>query len=102
VTFRLFGSIPYSELKKIKEKYNVKTAAAKRIESMYERNLAIFNLRKQYLVEYERLLDNIKSGPMYLANSHVLDIIKTQIHRYDNNLYELIAYCIMGLITSIY
>jgi putative transposase len=96
VTFRLFGSIPYSDLKKIKEKYYVKIAVAKRNESKYERNLAIFNLRKQYLIEYDKLLDNIKSGPMFLANSQVLDIIKTQIHRFDNDLYELIAYCVMS------
>ncbi len=96
VTFRLFGSIPYSELKKIKEKYYVKIAVAKKIESSYERNLAIFNLRKQYLVEYDRLLDHIKSGPMYLANSQVLEIIKTEIHRFDNDLYELITYCVMS------
>lgn len=97
VTFRLYGSLPKRDLHVLKDKYEQKIYQLKQQKiNTHQKNLQIFTLRKQYLVEYDSLLDGIKSGPMYLEEDHVKDILKQQLHRFDNELYTLICYCIMS------
>jgi len=97
VTFRLFGSLPKRDILNLKEKYENKINKIK-IQKFdtHQKNLKIFTLRKQYLVEYDKLLDNIKSGPMHLVDSNIKEILQQQLHRFDNELYTLICYCIMS------
>ncbi len=104
VTFRLYGSVPKSDLDRLKVKYEGLLIDAKNIEDDHKRNLYSFNIRKKYLVEYDTLLDKINSGPMYLRQPEVMNIIKHELHRYDGEstsadspcLYELVAYSIMA------
>jgi putative transposase len=97
VTFRLFGSVPKSDILTLKEKYEKKINEIK-IQKFdaHQQNLKIFNLRKQYLVEYDALLHKINSGPMHLSDSNLREILQQQLHRFDNELYSLICYCIMS------
>ncbi len=97
VTFRLFGSLPKRDILTLKEKYENKINEIK-IQKFdtHQQNLKIFTLRKQYLVEYDMLLDDIKSGPMHLANGNIREILQQQLHRFDNELYTLICFCIMS------
>jgi len=97
ITFRLYGSLPKRDILAIKDKYEQKIYQLKQQKiNTYQKNLQIFTLRKQYLVEYDSLLDGIKSGPKYLEEEKVKDILKQQLHRFDNELYTLICYCIMS------
>lgn len=96
VTFRLFGSIPKCKISELKEKYTIKISVAKAIKDIHQRNLEIFNLRKQYLVEYDQLLHKINDSPLYLKDAVIKDILKDQLHRFDNDLYRLICYSIMS------
>jgi REP element-mobilizing transposase RayT len=96
VTFRLYESVPKSKITELKDKYEIEINIAKTIKDLHQSNFEIFNLRKQYLVEYDQLLDKIKGGPMYLADQSIKDILKVQLHRFDNDLYQLLCYCIMS------
>lgn len=96
VTFRLYESIPYSMLANLKAKYTQLIENAKKITSTHSRNYEIFVLRKKYLVEYDHLLHEIKSGPMYMDNLEIMKIVKTEIERFDNDLYQLLAYSVMS------
>jgi putative transposase len=96
VTFRLADSTPYAAIKMLKESYTKKIEDAKKIQSPHARNYAIFNLRKQYLVDYDALLHQIKTGPMHMKDPEILEIVKTQLQRFDGELYKLIAYCVMS------
>lgn len=60
------------------------------------RNLAIFDHRKRSLVEYDDLMTDIKSGPYHMQDDMVMQIVKDQLHRFDGELYDLIAYSIMS------
>ncbi len=96
VTFRLYESIPYSMIVNLKTKYTQLIENAKKITSPHSRNYEIFILRKKYLVEYENLLHDIKSGPMYMGDPEIMKIVKTEIERFDNDLYRMLAYSIMA------
>ena len=96
VTFRLFGSIPNNRLFEIRGKYEKKIALAKLISDSYQRNLEIFNLRKKFLIEYDAVLDTINSGPFYFKDKSIMDIVKNELHRFDPEFYDLIAYSVMS------
>ena len=96
VTFRLFGSIPKNRLFELQAKYEKKIALAKLISDPYQRNLEIFNLRKKFLIEYDAVLDTIKSGPFYFKDKSIMDLVKNELHRFDPEFYDLIAYSIMS------
>ena len=47
-------------------------------------------------MEYDHLLHEIKSGPMYMDDPQIMKIVKTEIERFDNDLYQLLAYSVMA------
>jgi len=96
VTFSLFGCIPKRILQELKEKYKNEIAKANLVIDRHNRNLEIFNIRKQYLFEYDQVLHSIVNGPDFLKNDHLKDIIKDELFRYDGHLYDLICFCIMS------
>ncbi|MEZ4909303.1 MAG: transposase [Saprospiraceae bacterium] len=96
VTYRLYGSVPKSKISELKEKYDIKINFAKTIKDLHQRNFEIFNLRKKYFVEYDQILDKINKGPLYLADPSIKEILKEQLHRFDDDLYQLVCYCIMS------
>ena len=96
VTFSLFGSVPKKQVEELKERYTFKIIKAKLLKDPYLRNLEIFTIRKQYLFEYDVLLDAINKGSDYLKDDNIRSIIKNELLKYDGHLYELIAFCIMS------
>lgn len=96
VTFRLKGSIPKVRLYELKQEFQSRIAQL-RIETSsdcFEGKL--YNEQKRYFAQYDQLLDAIQEGPHFLKEKKIADIIAKQLHRYDNDLYELLAYCIMS------
>ena len=96
ITFRLHGSLPKSKLDSLILDYNENKEELLNIKDEHERNLKIFNLRKQTFAKYDDLLDKIDTGPHYLKDESIAGIIKEQLHRFDGALYDLIAYSIMS------
>lgn len=94
ITFRLNDSIPAIQLKTLQEAYY---ASRKEIENgqYLLKNKLLLAERKRYFQQVDRLLDAIISGPVFLANPGVASLVKDQLHRFDGELYDLIAYCIM-------
>ncbi|MCZ2100751.1 MAG: hypothetical protein LC107_04340 [Chitinophagales bacterium] len=96
VTFRLYGSIPYTQYKSLKDEFQHKILQAKKIKVIEQRNRALFQLRKEYLYQTDQLLHKIKSGPTYLADETIMEFTKATLHRFDNELYSLLCYCVMS------
>lgn len=88
VTFRLKDSIPLIKLAQLKEKYeNLQVT---------KRNQAIqYKLQKRFFGEYDQLLDAIESGPTYLKQPTIAQIVQQEIHQFDSKWYDLLAYTIM-------
>ncbi len=96
VTFSLFGSVPKKKVEELKERYTFKINQAKLLKDPFLRNLEIFTIRKQYLFEYDVLLDAINEGPDYLKDDNIRNIITKELFKNDGLLYDLTAYCIMS------
>ena len=96
VTFRLFGSIPYTKIRELKDDYHLKLSEAKTIKDIKVKNSLLFNLRKKYLYQTDLLLHNIKNGPMHLSDNEILDKTKEVLHRFDEEFYDLLCYSIMS------
>ena len=96
ITFRLYGSLPKSKLDLLLSAFKENHEALLNIEDLHERNLKIFNLRKQTFAKYDDLLDKINLGSHYLKDENIAGIIKEQLHRFDGDLYDLISYSIMS------
>ena len=60
-----------------------------------EHQLGLLLLKRQF-VEYDRVLDTMKSGPHWLADDRIATIVKEAIHHRDGKQYELHAYTIMS------
>lgn len=96
VTFRLYGSIPYAHLGKLKEEYQKKIIEAKCLKDLKAKNSLLFDIRKRYLFQIDQLLHKIVNGPMVLSQKEILDKTKEVLHRFDGEFYDLICYSIMS------
>ncbi len=96
VTFRLFGSVPKVELRKLKQSYGDKLQKLNTIKESDIRNQHIYQLRQDYFLAQEKLLESIKTGPHYLKIPEVANIVCNEIQRFDKELYQLVCYTIMS------
>ena len=96
VNFRLYGSIPYAHLGKLKEEYQKKIIEAKCLKDLKAKNSLLFDIRKRYLFQIDQLLHKIVNGPMVLSQKEILDKTKEVLHRFDGEFYDLICYSIMS------
>lgn len=100
VTFRLAGSLPTNVVNDLRHRRKewLKKAEDQKPDphtpgwqpGIQERiQLKIFK-------KYEAHLDKGKTGPIWLKQSRVADIVKESIHYRDQKVYDLYAYCIMS------
>ena len=95
VTFRLHGSIPKVELDRLRLRYeDLKSAVSNRNPPDLKEQLDVLN--RKYFGAYDRLLDQIKTGPHYLKDETIARVVKDQLHRFDGEWYDLVCYCIMS------
>lgn len=95
VTFRLHGSIPNVKLLHLKDEYEQALAALYR-DSKSLTNQLIYDERKRQFAKYDALLDHSQSGPILLQQPEIAKIVAHELHRFDGQLYDLVAYCIMS------
>jgi REP element-mobilizing transposase RayT len=104
VTFRLADSIPRSTLRLYYSQKKWLEEETKRIlrlklredspeTAAHEKRLQDF--RRQWFVKFEDILHKAESGPTWLNNSAVAEIVAEALHHRDGNVYRLDTYCIM-------
>ena len=94
ITFRLEGSLPIQYLKRIRSELNDKIFEIKTSRYL-DPNVAIYNQRKLYFKKMDWALDQIYDGFDFLKEEKIAQIVEDKIHKYDGELYDLLAYCIM-------
>ncbi len=95
VTFRLQGSIPVAQLKTLRDEYAEKTVLLKREASEEMQPLLLHDLRKRFFARYDALLDAVEAGPHWLRDPAIAKTAMKELHRFDGEFYDLLAYCIM-------
>ena len=94
VTYSLYGSVPKDKLLYIKEEYEtLKHKEKKNYEE--EKQLAIMAQRK-YIQNLDAILLGSVSGPHYMKDDRVANIVSESLHFWDNKSIELYCYTIMS------
>lgn len=87
ITFRLFGSIPASKIKCLREKFE----SDKTKKDNTDKN----KQEAKFLLEYDKLLHQYKNV-QYLKDFQIAKIVKEQIFKLDGKDYDLICFTIMS------
>ncbi len=90
VTFRLKDSVPAAAMKNQLNKQEEEMFAKKDL-SQEERN----EYHLACVLANDELLDRIKSGPFFLQEKAIAEMVIGKIEEYDGELYDLLGYCIM-------
>ena len=96
VTFRLAGSLPVTVIKKLKEEREKELKLISGISGDKLKAEKYYEYQRKYFGIFDSLLDKSKSGPKWLKEEKVAEIVKEAIHHRDEKEYELIAYTIMS------
>lgn len=94
VVIRLAGSLPteiIQQLRHDRERFRKNLAGIKK----EKRAGAVRQLEMRIFKKYDLVLDRVTSGPRWLSNPEVAEIVQNAIHYWDNQVYELLAHSIM-------
>ena len=95
VTFRLAGSLPIEVIARMKEGREADEKLLIREKSKVKQREQLYDLQKRYFGKFDTLLDDSKSGPLWLGESEVADLVAEAVHYRDGKAYDLYAFCIM-------
>ena len=112
ITIRLAGSLPkvvINEIKQLRKKLHEQSRNREN-NSNPSKGININKPRKndfddidrgkfihqKIFSKYEQLLDRPESGPMWLSQQEIAQIVKDAIHYRNQSVYDLYAYCIMS------
>jgi REP element-mobilizing transposase RayT len=56
----------------------------------------ITQVNERRFLAFEAMLDKMAFGPMHLSHRAIMNEVKKQIHRYDGERYQIVAYTIMS------
>ncbi len=93
VTFRLKNSLPKGVIETLRGAYEQTIKSLKDKPGYLE---LVRNERKRFFAKYDDWLDKTAEGEHYLKQPAAAQAVKEQLHRFDGELYNLIAYCIMS------
>jgi REP element-mobilizing transposase RayT len=95
VTFRLKDSMPAQVVKELREEYE-RTIKPFENKPVQEREMLIRNERKRSFARFDDWLHKTTKGAHYLRQPEIAQVVKDQLHRFDGELYKLIAYTIIS------
>ena len=94
VTFRLHGTLPKNLIKTLKEELqNIERQMRSNADPKLKEQLII--LKKKQFSRIEKHLDSCITGPDWLQQPAIAEIVQEAIHYRDNREYNLYAYSIM-------
>lgn len=95
ITFRLKDSLPKEILQALLKERATLAKIIRLTKGKEERLKKVKEMRKRYFAEFDNFLDRASTGPRWLSNPEIADIVSEAFHFRDSKEYDLIAYCIM-------
>lgn len=95
VTFRLKGSLPLELIEVLKEERERKKGNPAKLPKEQQANQSYLD-EDQYFRRWDSLLDKAESGPRWLSQSEIAEVVKEALHYRDAREYTLYAFCIMS------
>ena len=105
VTYRLAGSIPNATVREYKAKKEWLGNEMKRVRKTAQGSdepalkhwlERVENFNREWFVKFEDLLHKAKSGPMWMKEERVANIVAEGLHKLDGDAYRLDAYSVMS------
>ncbi|MEP6895285.1 MAG: transposase [Chloroflexota bacterium] len=90
ITFRLADSLPIEVLKELQTQRQHELNFTKS-QSPDE----IYKIEKKHFGLYDTWLDQCRSGPHWLEDKNIAEIVAKKIHSLNSKYFHLLAYCIM-------
>jgi putative transposase len=96
MTVRLYGSLPQAKVNQLKIDRTLKKAELlKKGLRSGEMKRALRKMHELYFGVYDDLLDNETSGPTWLSDPEITEIVISALRHFNNDRYKLICYNIM-------
>jgi len=95
ITFRLAGSIPVAVLEQLRDEADLVEAALARIADPEERARQAYLGQRNMFGKWDAVLDNAQSGPFWLRDPRIAELVASSLHHRDGQVYDLDAFCIM-------
>ena len=95
VTFRLANSLPKKVIDNLKNEYSILINETEKINNLSKRKRAILRNGKQYFRKFDNLLDGSQTGPLWLKEEPIANIIYESIIYRDKKKYDLHCFTIM-------
>ena len=92
ITFRLKNSLPYGVIEAWREE---RERGKFQIGQPSERTPSDHRNNHSYFTRWDAKLDRAHSGPRWLAQPEIADIVKEAMHYRDGKVFDLHAFCIM-------
>jgi len=95
VTFRLAGSIPITLLAQWKEEAKYSKQVLATIREPKEHTKQIDLELRRWFGKWDNALDTAKSGPFWLRDTRVADLVVGSFHYFAQQKYDLDTFCVM-------
>jgi REP element-mobilizing transposase RayT len=95
ITFRLAGTLPAAALERLQAQLEEAKRQTAKIEDETKRARAAYRLQRRHFGRWDAYLDRAASGPTWLGDKQIAQIVARAIHHYDDDRYETDVYCIM-------
>lgn len=96
IVFRLDGSLPQEAVQRLKQRREARERYLSGETNMHERHELLLEHRKNYFVKFDSLLDVAETGPRWLAQDSIAQIVVDAMLKRDRNDYDLVAYTVMS------
>jgi REP element-mobilizing transposase RayT len=96
VTYRLHGSIPAELLAMLQAEAVANEQALARTADPQQRVQEAYLFQRRMFARWDKALDNPTSGPYWLGDGRIAQIVADSLHQLHNQLYDLDTYCIMS------
>jgi putative transposase len=95
ITFRLAGSIPTEVLQQLRAEADRVEAILAGIPDPQARAERAYLEQRRLFGKWDTALDTAQSGPFWLRDPQIADLLAESLHHRDGRVYDLVAYCIM-------
>ena len=95
VNFRLAGSLPAEVVERLRIEANQLEKNIQTIKDHKEKLLLRNEGQHILFIKWDEALHKSQTGPFWLGDERIADIVANSILYHDNNWFDLLAYCIM-------
>ncbi|MBI3005276.1 MAG: hypothetical protein HYY49_07645 [Ignavibacteriales bacterium] len=95
VTFRLKDSLPSEVLLELQELRETEKQTLENLKTKPTESKNLRELQYRYFGRFDDYLDRVSTGPFWLKDPVIAEIVAEAIHFRNSKMYDLLAFCVM-------